>query len=183
MAKEFRDLVYVWENVKERVSILAEFERQGDAITHQINELLRRSFITPFDREDIGLLAQSLDDIADYIHLAADSMFIYGIERPTDKAKEFVEIILQVTLETEKAISEISGRIDQDRLFKRCVEINRLENLGDNINRTALAELFLNPSDISQVVRWLEIYKHMESTIDGGEAVAKVLEDIAHKYA
>lgn len=182
MAKEFRDIVYVWENVKERVSILADLERDGDAITHDVMALLHRTFITPFDREDIGLLAQSLDDIADRIHMSADIMLLYRIERPNDKAKELADIILQVAVEVEKAVSGMTGRIDQNRLLKQCVEINRLENLGDSIYRTALADLFTDSSDVFSVIKWREVYEDMESTIDGCEVVANVLEGVALKY-
>ena len=182
MAREFRELLYSWENVKERVSILADLERDGDAITHEVMALLHRTFITPFDREDIGLLAQSLDDIADRIHSAADIMLLYRIGRPTDKAKELADIIQQIACEVENAVSEIKGHIDQNSLLKKCVEINRLENLADSVYRSALADLFINPNDISFDVRWREIYELMESAADSGESTANVLEGIGLKY-
>ncbi len=182
MAREFKELVYVWENVKERVSILSDLERDGDAITHQVMALLYRTFITPLDREDISLLAQSLDDIADRIHLAADMMFLYRIEHPTDKAKELADIILQVATEVERAISGISGHIDRNQLLKQYVEINRLENLGKSIYHTALADLFCDNNDISYVIKWREIYQLMESPIDMCEVAANVIEGVAIKY-
>lgn len=183
MAREFKEIVDVWENVKERVSILADMERDGDAITHDVMALLHRTFITPFDREDIGLLTQSLDDIADRIHSSADFMLLYRVERPGDKAKELADIILQAAVEVEKAVSGISGRIDQKQLFKHCVEINRMENQGDGIYRAALADLFATSDDVFHVIKWREIYEVMESTIDGCEATANVIEGIALKYS
>jgi len=183
MAREFRELVYVWENVKERVSILADMERDGDAITHEVMALLNRTFITPLDREDISLLAQSLDDIADGIHSAADIMYLYKIERPTDRAKELADIVLQVAVEVEQAASGISGNIDRNQLPKRCVEINRLQNLGKSVYHTALAELFDNVSDIPYVIKWREIYGLIDSPIDKGEDVANVMQDVAIKYS
>jgi predicted phosphate transport protein (TIGR00153 family) len=183
MANGFKEIIYTWEHVKERVSILTDMERDGDAITHEVIALLHRTFITPFDREDISLLAQSLDDIADRIHSSADIMLLYQIERPGDWAKELVDIILDATVEVEKAVSGISGHIDQNQLLKRCVEINRLENLGDRVYRSALADLYTESSDIFHVVKWREIYEDMESVIDGCEATANALEGIALKYA
>ncbi len=183
MAKQFSELIYVWEHVRERVSILAELERDGDAITHDIMALLHRTFITPFDREDISLLAHSIDDIADRIHSAADTMLVYRIEGPTDRAKELVDLIVQATAEVEKAMSGISGSIDRTLIQKQCVEINRLENIGDSIYRLALADLFSNSKDMAHVVKWREVYEDMESSIDGCEVVADVLEEIALKYA
>ena len=183
MAREFRELVYVWENVKERVNILDDLERDGDAITHEVMALLHRTFITPLDREDISLLAQSLDDIADGIHLAADIMFLYRIESPTDRAKELADIVLQVAVEVEGAVLGISGHIDRNQLLKRCVEINRLQNFGNSVYYTALASLFANISDICYVIKWREIYELIKSPIDKCEVAANVIEGVAIKYS
>ena len=183
MAKEFKELIFTWENVRERVSILADLERDGDAITHDIMSLLHRTFITPLDREDIGLMARSIDDVADRIHSAADIMYIYRIDSSNDRAKELAEIIVQATVEVEKAISSISSHIDRNQLLKQCVEINRLENMGDSVYRNALADLFTNSKDMAYVVKWREVYEDMESSIDGCEVIADVLEAIALKYA
>jgi hypothetical protein len=77
IAQQLKEMVYVWENLKQRVSVVNDLEHQGDAITHQIFEQLHRSVITPFDREDIALLAHSLDDVVDFIHAAADAMLLH----------------------------------------------------------------------------------------------------------
>ena len=93
MAQQLKDMIYIWQNVRERASVLADMEQDGDAITHDIMTLLHRSFVTPFDREDISSLAYSLDDIADRIHEIADTLYLCGIESPTDRAKELCDII------------------------------------------------------------------------------------------
>lgn len=183
MGREFRELVSVWENVKERVIMLADMERDGDAITHDVMAMLHRAFITPFDREDISLLARSLDDVADRVHSAADIMLLYRVERPTVWAKEQAEIVDQVSKEIQKGVAGISGPIDQNQLLKACVEINRLENMADDLYRTALADLFAGSPDIFHVVKWREIYEDVESAIDGAEVVADVLEEMALKYS
>jgi predicted phosphate transport protein (TIGR00153 family) len=183
IAQQLRDMVNTWENVKERVGTIASLEHEGDAITHQIIAELHRTFVTPFDREDIALLAESLDDITDFIHSAADAMLIYKVERPTDKAKELVDIVVQTVTEVEKGVSAIHGRIDRDKLLKLCVEINRLENVGDNVYRSALAELFVNSVDFAYLIKWREIYEDIETAIDRCEDVANTLEGVALKYA
>ncbi len=183
VAQQLRDLLHLWENVKARVGIINDLEHQGDAITHQIIAQLHRTFVTPFDREDIALLAHSLDDVVDFIHAAADAMLIYNVEQPTDRAKELADNALQAVTEVEKAVSEIHGRIDRDRLLRRCVEINRLENIGDRIFRSAMAELFVNSTDFAYVTKWREIYDHIEGATDRCEDIANVLEGIALKYA
>ena len=183
ITQQLKDMIYVWENVKERVGVITDLEHQGDAITHQIFEQLHRSVITPFDREDIALLAHSLDDVVDFIHAAADAMLLYKVERPTNRAKELADIVVQAVVEVEKGISEMHDRIGRKELHKRCVEINRLENIGDRVYRSAMAELFDNSADIADVIKWREIYDHMESVIDRCEDIANILEGVSIKYA
>ena len=183
IAHQLKDLVYIWENVKERVWVITDLEHQGDAITHQIFEQLHRSVITPFDREDIALLAHSLDDVTDFIHAAADAMLLYKVERPTQRAKQMVDIVVQAVAEVESGVSEIHDRIGRKQLLKRCVEINRLENMGDSVFRSAMAELFDDSADFAGLIKWREIYKHMESVIDRCEDIANILEGVAIKYA
>lgn len=182
-AQQFRDMVRIWENLKERVGVITDLEHQGDAITHSIIAELHRTFVTPFDREDIALLAHSLDDVTDFIHSAADSMLIYGVERPTNRAKELVDIIVQAVAEVERGVTEMHDRIDRNLLLKRSVEINRLENVGDSIYRLATAELFADPTDIPYLIKWHDIYQHMETAIDRCEDIANILEGVALKYA
>ena len=183
VAQQLKDMVHLWENVKERVGVINDLEHQGDAITHQIFEQLHRSVITPFDREDIALLAHSLDDVVDFIHAAADAMLLYRVERPTHRAKEMVNIVVQAVAEVERAVSEIHDRIGRKQLLKRCVEINRLENMGDSVFRSAMAELFDDSTDFAGLIKWREIYKHMESVIDRCEDIANILEGVSLKYA
>ena len=180
---QLKDMVHIWENVKGRVGVITDLEHQGDAITHQIFEQLHRSMITPFDREDIAQLAHSLDDVTDFIHAAADAMLLYRVERPTHRAKELAEIAVQAVTEVEKAVSEMHDRIGRNQLLKRCIEINRLENLGDSVYRSAMAELFDNSADIADLIKWREIYNHMESVIDRCEDIANILEGVAIKYS
>jgi len=183
IAQQLRDLVYVWENVRERVGIITELEHQGDAITHQVMAQLHRTFITPFDREDIALLTHSLDNVTDSIHAAADAMLLYKVERPTNRAKELADIVVQTAAEVEEAVSEIHGHIKREHLLRHCIEVNRLENMGDDVYRSALAELFVESTDVVALIKWREIYDHMESALDSCEDVANVLEGVALKYA
>jgi predicted phosphate transport protein (TIGR00153 family) len=183
IAQQLKDMVSIWENVKERVGVINDLEHQGDAITHQIFDQLHRSIITPFDREDIALLAHSLDDVADFIHAAADAMLLYKIERPTNRARELADIVVQAVAEVEKGVSEMHDRVGRKQLLKRCVEINRLENLGDIVYRSAMAELFDDSANYATLIKWREIYNHMESVIDRCEDIANILEGVAIKYA
>jgi uncharacterized protein len=182
MAQQLKDLIYIWQNVKERAGMLAEMEQDGDAISHDILTLLNRSFVTPFDRDDISALVQSMDDISDRIHAASDALYLYKIESPTDRARELCDIILKGVLEVQGGVTDMSGGIRKADLLKRCLTINQIEHSGDTVYRAAQAELFsLAPDNIS-LVKWREIYQKLESTINGCKTFANVLEGIAIKY-
>jgi uncharacterized protein Yka (UPF0111/DUF47 family) len=183
MAHQLRDMVYIWQNIKERASVLADMEQDGDAITHDIMTLLARTFVPPLDREDIASLAHSLDEIANRIHAVADTLYLYNVESPTDRAKEMCDLILKAVLEVKVGVSEINLKMRRPELINRCITINQIENSGDIVYRTALVELFSHTTDMASIVKWREIYQKMESTVDGCEAFANILEGIALKYA
>jgi len=182
IAEHLKDLLHNWENVKEKTAKISELENEGDAVTHQIIQELHRTFVTPFDREDIALLAHSLDDVTDNIEAAVDSMVLYQIDRPTERAKELADIIVKETGEVAKALSEMRHKVELRHILRHCVEINRYENEGDGVYRAALAELFANEQDIASIIKWREIYEYMENATDRGEDVANVLEGVALKY-
>jgi predicted phosphate transport protein (TIGR00153 family) len=183
VAKKLRDLVYNWTNVEDKIAAIADLEHKGDNVTHQIAAELHRTFVTPFDREDIAQLSHTLDDVTDFIHSAADAMLLYGIEEPTQRARELSDVIVQITDEVGKAVSLLNKKLDQRQMLKYCVEINRLENVADRIYRSALAELFADSADVVYIMKWREIYEHMETTTDRCEDVANVLEGVAIKYS
>ena len=107
-----KEMVDSWEYVEARIEEISELEHRGDTITHQTMERLNRTFVTPFDREDIALLAQSLDDVTDFIDAAADAMLIYKVDRPGQRAKELADIIVQSATEVERAVSFLRRRAE-----------------------------------------------------------------------
>jgi predicted phosphate transport protein (TIGR00153 family) len=182
-AQALKEMIDTWQFIDSRVAEITELEHQGDTIAHQIISLLHRTFVTPFDREDIAQLAHTMDDIVDYIHATADAMFIYKIPSPTQRAKELADIILQAAIEVEKAVKGLRRKSEFKQILERCVEINRLENMADRVYRAAIGELFDNTTDIPQIIKWREIYEHMESATDRCEDVADALEGVALKNA
>jgi predicted phosphate transport protein (TIGR00153 family) len=182
-AKALKEMVDTWQFIDSRVAEITEMEHRGDIITHQVISMLHRTFVTPFDREDIALLAHTMDDIIDFIHAAADSMFIYKITSPTQRARELADVIVQGAAEVEKAVAGLRKRSEFKKMLESCVEVNRLENVADRIYRAAIGELFDNTTDMAQVIKWREIYEHMESATDRCEDVANVLEGVVLKHA
>ena len=182
-SNSLKEMIETWQFIDSRAAEITELEHQGDTITHQIILLLNRTFVTPFDREDIAQLAHTMDDILDFIHAAADAIFIYKITEPTERAKELAGIIVQGAEEVEKAVSGLKRRSQLKMVQERCVELNRLENMADRIYRAGMAELFDYTEDITLIIKWREIYEKMESATDRCEDVADVLEGVALKHA
>lgn len=179
-ARELHNLLNDYTNVTQKIAVITELEHQGDFITHQIIEQLHRSFLTPLDREDITALTGRLDDVIDLIEDAANAMLLYRIEQPTKRAREQAAILVAMTEELVKAVPLLRNRSKMKQMLAYCVEINRLENEADAIMRFALAELFdgMPPYD---VIKWREIYQHLENAADRGEDVANVLEGVVLK--
>jgi predicted phosphate transport protein (TIGR00153 family) len=182
-AQKLQQLIDTWEDVGEKLSEITVLEHEGDMITHKIMEQLNRSFITPFDREDIALLGHTLDDVTDFIHAAADAMFIYKVDRPSQRAAELADIIVQAAAEVARALTHLRRRAEFKQILELCVEINRLENVADEVYRSAMGELFNDNTDIKEIIKWREVYEHMESATDRCEDVANVLEGVALKHA
>jgi predicted phosphate transport protein (TIGR00153 family) len=181
-AQCLKELVDTWQDVEQKVNEITEVEHQGDTITHKIMAQLNRTFVTPFDREDIAQLAHTLDDVTDFIHAASDAMLLYKVDSPSQRARELADIIVQGATEIEKAMPQLRHRGELKRILKRCVELNRLENMADRVYRSAMAELFNDARDMAHVIKWREIYEHMESATDRCEDVANVLEGVAIKH-
>ena len=155
-------------------------EQEGDRITHDLIRRLNETFVTPIDREDIILLASSLDDIADLIEEVADYLGLYKIEAPMEQAQRLAHIILDASRQVAEAMPRLRGFRDISHFT---VEINRLENDGDRIVREAVASLFEGGIDPMVVIRWKDVFERLEDAIDACETVANVLEGIVIKNA
>ncbi len=180
-ARLLADLFENYTKLPQKVARMTELEHVGDAITHQIMEQLHRTFVTPLDREDIALLTERLDDMMDFMEDAANAMLLYRIEQPTIRAQELASILVTMTDELAIAVPHLRNRSKMKEILEHCVEINRLENEADTVVRFALAELF-DGTPITEVIKWREIYEHLETAADKGEDVANVLEGVVLKH-
>jgi predicted phosphate transport protein (TIGR00153 family) len=133
VAHSLNEMLCNWDDLESEMAEITELEHQGDMVTHEIIAQLHRTLITPFDREDIALLAHSMDDVTDSMEAAADTMLLYKVDKPTEQAKSLAHIIVLVSTEVEKAIAEIRHGINLKNILARCIEINRLENEADKI--------------------------------------------------
>ncbi len=176
------EMLNEYSNVPQKAKAIKDVEHAGDEITHEIYNQLGRVFVTPLDREDIAAISSALDDILDLVEASADDFVVYGIEAPTEPAIELARIIVQSTVEVQKAVALLRHRKDRSALRERLTEINSLENEGDAVYRVAMQALFRQPDPVL-MIKWKQIYDHLERAIDACEDVADVLHGVLLKNA
>jgi predicted phosphate transport protein (TIGR00153 family) len=179
-AHALRDLVGDYTDVEKKARAIKTIEHDADMITHEVMDKLNKSFITPLEREDIRALAQYLDSVLDDIEGTADRFLLFGVTKPTPAAVEMVGVICQAAEQIEKAVDTLENLKEVQPFL---IEINRLENLADNIAREQIGKLFHEEQDLRELLRWKEIYEQLESCADRCEDVADTIEDIVVKNA
>ena len=169
-------------NVKEKRHEIEKLEHQGDQITHDIYKQLNTSFITPIDPEEISRLASSLDEVLDYIDGSTEKMYYYNIGSTDAHMIELAKLIHMSTCEIESAVKGIRSIKDPRYIEERCIEVNRLENLADDVLAHAVTDLF-KTNDAITIIKFKDIYEHLETATDYCEDVANVLSDIAIRHS
>jgi predicted phosphate transport protein (TIGR00153 family) len=159
---------------------IKNLEHIGDNLTHSLMMRLNQSFITPFDREDIHLLASRIDDVLDLVDAAASRMVTYRIERVRPGVADLAAILNEATGQVVGAVRALGK---QDHILNYCIEINRLENESDRACRTLIAQLFDEEKDALQIIKWKEIVEVIETAVDKCEDVANVIETVTLKSA
>ena len=186
-ARLLRDMAEDFRNLPERFQKIRDTEHAGDRITHQIMDKHNRTFVTPIDREDIHSLAFALDDIVDSIELVADRFILYKIPRPTGHAISLVRILVRSCEEIQVAMGLLRDRKRMKEILDHTIEINRLENEGDQLSRAALETLFDGPCETTRemldLIKWKEVYSVLEEAIDFTEDVADQLHGVVIKNA
>jgi predicted phosphate transport protein (TIGR00153 family) len=168
---------------EELIKQIDKLENKGDEITHQIYLELGKNFITPFDREDIHLLASAIDDVADNIQGAANRMSLYRIDDFNDAIKKLSELILQGSVELAKAVRELKDLKNIRSIADSCIRINSIENQADYVFDRAVADLFLYEKDAIRLIKYKEILSSLETATDMCEDAANVMESILVKNA
>jgi predicted phosphate transport protein (TIGR00153 family) len=169
-----------YDDLERRTRELRDAEHRGDEISHDIGHRLEKTFVTPFDREDIYALISGLDDVVDLIEETGDTFVLYRIPAPTPRAIELGSLIVRQTEQLHEALLHLRGFKGLDQYW---IEVHRLENEGDRISRAAIAALFDDRPDPIDVIKWRKMYGLLEQTIDKCEDVANVIERITIKQA
>lgn len=178
-ARALNDMFTAFDRLDERVAAIQALEHAGDEIDLDIAARLERSFITPFDREDIHELYTRLDDVVDGIQEAAETVVIYGITAPTDEARRLAGII---AAQGEQLLEALRKLDHLEAAGSHLKEIHALENEADGLSRAAIGRLFRNGLDAVEVIKLRDLYKVLEETIDAAEDAAEVIERIAAKH-
>ncbi len=175
-------LMEKFDRLEERAKEIYEVEQEGDVLTHEIMKKLNKTFITPIDREDLYALASRLDDILDLIWGAVDRLVVFKIAEATREAVSMSKDIQATTEVIHKAIHKLREK-QYAHVQDYCIEINRLENRIDRDFRDALGKMFEEMKDPILIIKWKEIYEHLEDASDKCEDVANILEAIVLKHA
>ena len=176
--RAFLEIVERPADIEAQAERVKQIEHECDEITHSVVEALHKTFITPIDRNDIFRLISKMDDIMDLVEAAADRLALYDIPSMTKEVGDLGRCLVSSAEHVLGAVSSIRDLRRPNGILQHCVEINRLENVADNILRGALARLFREERDPIAVIKWKEIYETLESATDRCEDVANVIEGV-----
>jgi len=167
------------ENFESYTKRIKNAEHACDELTHTVTTKLNKSFITPFDREDIYTLSVALDDVCDYIDAGARAIVMYNIHEISEYAVRLAKVIQRLAVEINSAVSMLKK---PNGMNEHIVEIHRLENEADDIYSRAIGELFHKQTDPITLIKWKELYEILEDATDRCESVANIIESIVIKH-
>src|SRR5262245_51728758 len=157
---------------------IKDAEHEGDRLTHEVVDLLNRTFVTPFDRDDMFRLAGALDDICDHIDESAGDILGFGVTEVRPKATQQAIVIERAATRLQEAVAKVEGFRNAERELN---ELRDLEDEGDRLNRESIAELFASGEDAVSIIRSKDIHEQLEEAVDACENAADVLEAILVK--
>ncbi len=179
-SKIFLEMLEHYENIDEKQQRIKDIEHQGDDFVHEIFEELNRTFITPIDHEDISALASAFDDVLDYIDGTATRFVLYEIKKPEENMIKLAEVIVKQATELNLALCGLRNIRNPKEIETRCIEVNRLENVADDLYKSSVAQLF-KQKDAIEIMKLKEVYERLEFATDKCEDAANVISDIVVK--
>jgi predicted phosphate transport protein (TIGR00153 family) len=177
-SRKLEAMLTSYDRLHERVAEIQALEKQGDSVDHEVAARLERSFVTPFDREDIHELSVHLDDVLDGIQATAETFVIYKVGRPTDEARQLAGLLAGQADQLLEALNNLERGKD---ITQHLALVHDLEHKADSISRAAIGRLFEPGSDPLEVIKLRDIYLSLEDTIDAAEDAAEVIERILAK--
>jgi predicted phosphate transport protein (TIGR00153 family) len=158
-------------------------EKNADRITHETVALLHKTFVTPFDRDDIHKLISNMDDILDLIQDVAESAMLYDLQRITPEAQQLSELNEMCCKRVQMAVRMLPSMDNAEAILKLCREIDQLESDADRVMRAGMSKLFRDERDVRQLIKLKQIYELLEAVSDKCEDVANLLEGVVLENA
>ena len=177
-SRELAELMAKFDNLERRAYSIETIEKNADRITHQMVELLHKTFITPLDRDAIHTLITTMDDILDLIEDVAHSIFLYDIKAVTPEAQKLAAICVTCSEKVQAAVKLLPKTENAAEVLVLCEEIDKLESEADHVMRAAMAKLFREEPNVLNIIKMKEIYELLETVTDKCEDVANILEGI-----
>jgi len=181
-AEALLDLTKDFREVEKKRDKLKDIEHKGDDLVHEIAEALNKTFVTPIDHDDMSKLTSRMDDILDFIEAASHRMWSYEIKSVPPEMVKLAEVILSSAKEVNHAVKDLRNISRRNEIIMHCIEVNRLENVGDDITHAAVADLFRNYEAVD-IIKLKEIFEYLEMATDKCEDAADVIKDVFIKNA
>jgi len=163
-----------------------EAERAADRVTHEVNRMIHKTFITPIDRDQIHQLISTMDDVADLIQDSAETMALYDVRHMTEEITRLTDLSVKCCERVREAVYMIGKLADPataEAALKTCEEIDQLESDADRVMRSAMSKLFRGEPDVREVIKLKAIYELLETITDKCEDVANVIEGIVLEHS
>ncbi|MDD4549574.1 MAG: DUF47 family protein [Syntrophomonadaceae bacterium] len=171
-------------NPSSNLDLINEVEERGDQILSTVMSQINSSFVTPFDREDILSLARELNNVVDHIQGTMEKVVLYKASRPGQiYVSKLVNVLEEAAIEIKNAVDKLPYvRTMSSEIIESCERIRSLEHEGDYLYRAGIALLFENTQNVVDIIKWKEIYEHLETTLDYCEDVSNIIKGVAVKY-
>jgi uncharacterized protein len=181
-AKLLQTFMENFADAAERAKQIHNVEHAGDNLTREAIALLDRTFITPFDRDEIHVLITRIDDVLDAFDGAVHKMVLYRVKTPTQDAKALAAVILKAAEAINEAVPLLRNIKRPQVILNKCLELETLESEGDRIEAHAIASLFERETDAIEVIKWKDIYGDLETATDRCQDVGNVLQSILIRH-
>lgn len=182
-AQTFALLVAPDANILLLANRIEELEHQADDITHHCVESLHKTFITPFERNDIYRLIARLDDVIDFIKDATACIVLYKLKEMTQGTRELADILVKSALQLQAALHGLRNINDLESIRRTFRNIHQLENEADVVVRLAIGRLFDEEEDARTLIKWKEVYDNLENAADSCEDVSNIIEGVVLEHS
>lgn len=183
VADVFNEMLDYYGDAPAKERRIRDIEHRADEISHRAIEMLHKTFITPFDRDQILKLVSRMDDVIDLVDSVARRMMLYGVKEATSELKEMGVVLKKSVIEIQKAVKGLRNLKHVAAIQEACIEINKLENDCDALRDAVVAKLFREGGNAIEVFKWKEIYEDVETAIDRCEDVANIIEGVVMENA